>query len=514
MTKGPRPGNVVHLSNVETSAQPKNAVRKLSWLSKRNFVPVTVAVIIGLVSPWAFAQGTAKATPKNQHHEKLVLPGVVVEKVDKGSAAEAAGIKKADVILSWSREQDREEFESPFDVELLSLHQQYFGDVSVKGMRGSTPQSWLLGTNEKTGLAVLPRLSEAMLHAYRSCEQLRKKLSPEASRCFLKAAAWAMEQREIVTFVWLAMHAADIQGQSASWQRADGIYEKLLQNRDKLSPILVNRIYWNRYLLATRHQENSKATEYLYDSVDNPALAKDNALSINALINLVRTQWLANNLVKAEECARQALNQSERIAPGSVAAAISAYSLGSVLSARGDLSSSEKYLREAGELAQKRKSIYRAYALSDLGNIEWRHGDLDTAGKNLGKAIEILIEEAPTSDRIAVAYDRLSNVARDRGNLALAEGYLLRSLTHLRKNNNREIEGATLNDLAFIALYRGESSNSEQLFLRALKLQKQYEPGSTDFGNTLMGLGMALAAQGKFAAAEHNLKENLAIQRS
>ena len=181
--------------------------------------------------------------------------------------------------------------------------------------------------------------------------------------------------------------------------------------------------------------------------------------------------------------------------------------------ARSNLESAELYFRKSAALAEESNSIYRAFALSGLGTLAWRKGNLDEAGKDLTKAIGILIVEAPTSDRTVLAYDQLSNVERDRGNLALAEEYLLKALTLLREHDHKELAGGILNDEAFVALYRGEVEKSKHLFLSARNLQEKYEPGSTDFANTLMGLGMALAAQGEFGAAEGNLKESLDIQR-
>jgi CHAT domain-containing protein len=513
MTKGPGPGNLIRLSNVQTTLQSNHFGEKRLWHSHRNLLPVVVAIFV-LTTSSVFAQSAPTATGRKLPREELVRPGVVVEKVEKGSAAEEAGLRKGDVILSWTRGSDGGQIESPFDYEIVFQQQRLIGKVEVSGVRASRPQQWTLGMNESLGLAIQPHFSKTTLFAYRSCLHSGQHGAIDATNCFMRAAKRAQEQGDIVSFVWLAVRAARTQGLTPAWHRADRIYDQILQYRQKLSPIVVSQVYWDRSTLFDSHQQFSKATENLYFSLEaSRQIGQDNILSVVTLFKLIRPLWLENDLFKAEQCARQALAEAERIAPDSAGVAMSAYYLGVVLSNRGDLSSAEISLRQAEKLAEKNRSIYRAYALCDLGFIEWRDGDLDTAGKNLSKAIEILVEDTPDSGRISVAYDRLSNVARDRGNLVLAEEYLLKSLSLVRKIKYKEMEGGVLNDLAFIALYRGELRDSEELFLRGLHVQKQYQPGSTDFGNTLMGLGMALAAQDKLAAAEQNLKESLTIQR-
>src|SRR5512140_511559 len=114
MTKGPRPGNLIRLSNVQTTLQSNGSARRRSWHSQRNLLPVIVAMFVILASSSAFAQ-RHPATPKKVHNEELVGPGVVVEKVEKGSAAEEAGLRKGDLILSWNRGNHHEEIRSPFD---------------------------------------------------------------------------------------------------------------------------------------------------------------------------------------------------------------------------------------------------------------------------------------------------------------------------------------------------------------------------------------------------------------
>jgi len=48
-------------------------------------------------------------------------PGIVMEKVGKNSEAEKAELQEGDVLLSWSREDAKDEIQSPFDLSLIEI---------------------------------------------------------------------------------------------------------------------------------------------------------------------------------------------------------------------------------------------------------------------------------------------------------------------------------------------------------------------------------------------------------
>src|ERR1700761_9027269 len=71
-----------------------------------------------------------------------IPPGVVVEKIDKGSAGERAGLKESDVIVKWTRDDAYGSIDSPFDVTLVELEQGPRGNVTLIGLRGKDTFSW------------------------------------------------------------------------------------------------------------------------------------------------------------------------------------------------------------------------------------------------------------------------------------------------------------------------------------------------------------------------------------
>ena len=76
--------------------------------------------------------------------------GVIVEEVEKGWAAEKAGLEKGDVILSWSRAASdglppaRGEIRSPFDLHRVNDEEGPYGSIAFQGRRGSQPMVWTL----------------------------------------------------------------------------------------------------------------------------------------------------------------------------------------------------------------------------------------------------------------------------------------------------------------------------------------------------------------------------------
>jgi tetratricopeptide (TPR) repeat protein len=391
-------------------------------------------MVSALACSSALAQRVPVAAHKKVEREPMVLPGVVVDKVDKGSAAEQAGIKKGDVIWSWSRGGEGGKVDSPFDKSYVSLQQLFFGNVVMRGLRGGAEKKWELGENETLGIDTRPNFTTHVLRVYRTCEELRLNNPVKAIRCFDTLAERGIAEINSAPFVWLRLLAADLAGESPDWHSGALLYEKILQDHQHLNPLIAYFTLSHESGLLGRHQEFAKATESLQTALDESKSNKSNLLSIVALQGLVRTWFLENDLSQAEQSAKEALVESERLSPNDSSIAISAYYAGTVSRTNTDLAAAEKYFRLSFELGEKRHPHWAGLALTELGGIAWRQGNLSKASEHLEKAIQMLSENSPDSDRIAIAYDRLSNVVRDRGNLALAEAYLLKALALLPRN--------------------------------------------------------------------------------
>jgi hypothetical protein len=106
-----------------TKMNPKRSFRVLALLA---------------FSPF-FSSFTAGSSP-NEPAE-----GVVVEEVAPNSAAEHAGIRSGDLLLSWSRGTGNGgPIRSPFELGLLEIELAPRGTVTLRGMREGASREWLL----------------------------------------------------------------------------------------------------------------------------------------------------------------------------------------------------------------------------------------------------------------------------------------------------------------------------------------------------------------------------------
>ena len=202
MTKGPKAGNVGRFARAWSRVQLTDPVRKLSSRRRRGIL-WAIVMVSALACSSVSAQRTPVANHKKVEREPMVLPGVIVEKVDKGSAAEQAGIKKGDVILSWSRGDEGGKVDTPFVKSYVSLQQLYFGNVVMRGLHGGDEKKWDLGENDNLGIDTRPNFKSHVLRMYLACEDLRQRNPSKATSCFDKAAEHGMGQINFSPFVWM-----------------------------------------------------------------------------------------------------------------------------------------------------------------------------------------------------------------------------------------------------------------------------------------------------------------------
>src|SRR5262245_39670487 len=68
--------------------------------------------------------------------------GVVVEKITRGLAADKAGLRESDTILSWARGGDYGRIDSPFDLSAVEVEQASRGTIILNGLRGQESLTW------------------------------------------------------------------------------------------------------------------------------------------------------------------------------------------------------------------------------------------------------------------------------------------------------------------------------------------------------------------------------------
>ncbi len=514
MTKGPGGSNVAHFSNVEPTTQPNNPGIKRSWHSQRKLFHAIVAMFVVLGCSPAFCQGNAAKRLYKNSYTELVKPGVVIEKVEKASDAEEAGLRKGDLILSWNRGSDHEEIRSPFDWSAALTAQNVFQDVSLQGVRDTAVKNWDLQSKLPSGMSVRPNFSGRLLRVYEGCERLKERTPVSSASCFKILAEKLSRQRETITAIWLLVHGADLEQSTRLWRDADQIYDRVSNHLDGLGARVMINLLLNRGSFLFKHGENNKAAKYLGQALQlSRSFGNDNAATLGTLGKLISFYWSNGDMAKADELSSEYLAITERMYPGSHLLARALTTAGSICLHRNDLISAEQFYKKALVIEGEKETSLKGAILLYEAIIAWRRGDLSLAEQYCTQSYRILIEKAADSQELASCLGELGTLARDRGNLTLAEDYELKSLALFQKKGLYLRTGDVFNDLAYLELYRGEAPEAQDFFKRALLIQEQYLPGGSGVANSLMGLGMALARQKKFALAEESLKQSLAVQK-
>src|SRR5579859_2663625 len=119
-----------------------------------------------------------QTTPKsgnaaNEGISEELKPGIVVEKVERSSEGERAGLQEGDVLLSWSRGDAKGKIESPFDLSTLFVEQAIYGTVILNGFRGTAKRDWALSYNN-WGIEARPYLAQDLLTIYLRSQKLVK----------------------------------------------------------------------------------------------------------------------------------------------------------------------------------------------------------------------------------------------------------------------------------------------------------------------------------------------------
>ena len=427
----------------------------------------------------------AKEPTASAPEEPLVLPGVVIEEIPKGSALEKAGLQVGDVILSWERlpnppanpEGARGELTSYFDWMELEIEQAPRGAVVLRGRRGEEP----LELRVELGLwevEVRPALSRALEKIYFTGKAQLASGNIEAA-----AQAWGSIDESLAKEcgrdlpAWIALRIGNAWREKIEWEKAADSFQEALK-------------------------------------VAQSPQAQIVALSLQGHSHLNRNAYQA-----AIEAYASALAIRERAQPNSLVAAKILNNLGIVLSEQGDLSQAQKYHLRALEITERNspESLSIATILNNLGLLAWEEGDLDKAQTYHNRDLQILEKWAPHSLETATSLNNLGLVAWARGDLANAERYFLRTLKLDQELSPQSLDMATsLSNLGSIALHRGEPNQARKYYLQALQIEQTLAPQSLQLALSFNNLGAVAMDQGDLGEAEnyyrqaHGIKARLA----
>src|SRR5260221_5734334 len=195
--------------------------------------------IIFLISFFFGAAAIAQSAgnPENQPTTLMELqPGVVVEKVEKNSEAERAGLREGDVVLQWTRADSKGAIDSPFVLTAIEIEQGPRGAVTLDGRRGAEKRSWTLGA-DGWGIQVRPEFQKGILSLYYQGKVLARagKLT-EALDFWQKASVEARKSPPKWLAVWLLLHAADSLSAARRWTDAGSAYRAAMQKAKEAGP--------------------------------------------------------------------------------------------------------------------------------------------------------------------------------------------------------------------------------------------------------------------------------------
>lgn len=457
----------------------------------------------------------------------LILPGIVVETVEKNSWREKDGMQVGDVLLGWSRGQSHGQINSPIDFSWLQMDQVPRGPVKVYGTRRGIRHFW-----ECDGIRMVEtRLNFAplLLAKYEEVKTLiRAGKTDEAYSLWYDAAGSLSSVAQSLSFLRLAQAF----NAASQWEQAEAAYDQALRSagEDQQLQLFIyrdrSRSYWNR-------QDFVKAAEFCKAALQRVNPAAKSLVGASLLTQCAGIIYYAGDIDSAEQYALSAVAIYKELSPGTWADMPLLLSLGNIAFYRGDLAKSENYYRRG--LARKpvsgslfvsacligglglvaynrgdwnaaeryyRQALFifakhfpsyyefRARSYENLALVAERRGDLQQAEKYIYKAWQI---EAPhkTDLFFLTAVSRLGNLRKEQGDLQQAEKYLKQVLAERIKRVPGSLDlAAVFSDLGDVALESNDLPHAEEYFREALKIREKLSPGSVDSVNTLASLAI------------------------
>ncbi|HKI02504.1 MAG TPA: CHAT domain-containing protein [Thermoanaerobaculia bacterium] len=465
--------------------------------------PSAVAVGAGV----AGESQTAAPAPE----EPLVLPGVVIEDIPKGSALEKAGLQVGDVILSWERlpnppanpEGAKGELTSYFDWLELEVEQVPRGAVVLRGRRGEAPQELRVEPGPWEA-KVRPVLSQALEEIYLAGKAQFASGDTEGAVRRWSFLVYNLQDEKIGYLkAWVALLSGEAWEQSKKWEKAIEAYREILKTSKSLPVQLAAWEVLERvYEVLNIYEAAGEATAAALEIRKSHNLE---SLSVASGLNkLGELAYARGELGRADAYWLQALRIREQFAPQSRMVAESINNLGALAHARGELERAHDYFNRALLIEEQRadQGIDLATVLSNLGSVARARGQLDFANSLFLRALQIEQQLAPNSLEVASSLNNLGALAFTRGELETAHGHHLRALRIREQLGPGSLDvAASLNNLGTVACSRGELDRSYEYHLQALRIEEVLAPRSLIIAASLNNMGMVSQARGEFDRA-------------
>ena len=469
------------------------------------------------------------------HGAMAAGPGVVVEKVERGGAAEAAGLAVGDVLMSWrglpsarSRPSGRErespavsrpghgDFVSAFDLMVVETQQAPLGRVSLQGRRPDggfslvmPPGEWRLRARPRFEGSTLESYLQAVGHAEggetgTAVEEVRNLVDDSTG--------------EVADRVWLLLRAAEWLGKEGSWEPAAKLLDeaaKLARADDRLD--LERKLRQSEGALLEENSLYQEATRAYGEALALQQRLSPGGLGEAAILfKLGRVMYKREDLATSEEYLQRSLGILDRLASASMAMARTLNRLGNVAAGGGERSAADAYYQRSLEICQRLApgGLEVAENLNDLGSVAFEYDDLSAAEAQFQAALEIQERLVPGGSEFASTVSNLAGVAWRRGNLHESAELLQRALEiHERIAPGGSNVAWTLNNLGVLMRKIGDLARAEEYYKRSLKSVERLSPGGLSVASSLNNLGNVARERGDLALADDFLRRSLKIKQ-
>jgi tetratricopeptide (TPR) repeat protein len=389
--------------------------------------------------------------------------GAVVEEVSKGWAAERAGIRSCDLLLSWSRgEENSGPVRSPFDLGQLEMKQAPLGIVTLRGIREGVSREWILPPG-RWGLKVRPTFPEALLALYKKGSQRIASGDFEKGTAYWLSAVEVFDRRkDSLRASWLQARLAWELSGAGKYTDADAALMEAVHRLEESQPAAAAQIlrdwYWSdtSYYLRRNIGDREEAL-FRCLAAREPEESLAAAWDLSFLARIARDR---GDYTTAEDLNHKAYAIQEKLAPGGVLAWTIQRELAKIAFRRGDLSGEEKALLKALESQERLapESLELAVVLNELGRHAFNWSNLSTGEKFSRRALALIERLSPDGPEFAIALASLGELHFSYGELAIAEEHLRHALALLEELAPESFEVAYYsNRLEFIAEERGDS---------------------------------------------------------
>ncbi|MFL6260012.1 MAG: tetratricopeptide repeat protein [Thermoanaerobaculia bacterium] len=408
-------------------------------------------------------------------------PGVVVEEVSTGSALEKAGLRPGDLLLTWERapdppanpEGDKGEIQTVFDWLWVQTEQAPRGTVRLHGERDGVATSFEIQKGPEWDAEMRPRMAADLLQMY-------------------------TEGRRQV-------EAGDVEGGVALWNQ-------LAQRAEpQAAPGLRSWVLLQAGEAWAKGGQGAKARSTLQAAL---AAAQDPQTRVAVGMALGESYRFANEMRRAEESFRAALEVGEAAWGESLQVARTTAKLGTILLLQNRLDEVEKLQTHALAIRQRWSPDSRevAESLISLSDLAWARGDTEESFDYDQRALAIFERWSPDSLAVAWTLTRLALDVEARGLYEQASADLLRALAIQEKKAPGSLDmSSILINLGGLARARGDSELAAEVLQRALEIRQRLAPESPGTAAILTNLGLIAEERGDLTAATKHFQRAMEI---